>query len=114
PAGGAEIGAEVPNVAARLGVQPGGGLVEAEDVGSAGQRAGERQPLPLASREVAHLSPALLVQLDTRYQLVLAPPLRIEGTEKPDRLLDGQLVGELGLLELDAEARAQPGGIALP
>ena len=39
---------------------------------------------------------------------------RIERSEQPQRFFDGQLVGQLRFLQLDAEPRPQRGGVALP
>ena len=46
-------------------------------------------------------------ELDDLEQFVDGAPAVVEGAEQAERLLDGQLVGELRLLELDAEALTQ-------
>src|SRR3989441_12177532 len=50
---------------------------------------------------------ALLLELDEPEDLVHGMGARVEAAKQPHRLRDGQLVGELGLLELDAEPLAQ-------
>ena len=57
---------------------------------------------------------ALRFELDGRQQLVDGRALGIERSEQPQRLFDGQLLGELRLLQLDAEPRAQPGARRSP
>ena len=59
---------QLPQLAARLRIQPGGRLVEEQDVGLAHQRARDRQPLPLAARQLADPRVALLRQLDVGQQ----------------------------------------------
>ena len=57
---------------------------------------------------------ALALELDEREQLVDRLPAIVERPEQAQRLLDRQLVGELRLLQLDAEALAQLALVALP
>ena len=57
---------QLPELPARLRVEPGRRLVEEEQLGVADQRAGEREPLLLPARELADPRPRLLVELDQR------------------------------------------------
>ena len=59
---------QLPQLAARLRIQPGRRLVEEQDVRLADQRARDRQPLPLAARQLADPRVTLLSQLDVGQQ----------------------------------------------
>ncbi len=98
---------EVPQLAARLRVEPGGGLVEKEEIRIADERARERQPLLLSARERDHARIALLLELHERDHLLRRRTAIEEAAEQPQGLEDGQLVGELRLLQLDAQPLAQ-------
>jgi hypothetical protein len=89
-------------------------LVEKEQLGIADERAGEREPLLLASAQLAHACAALLVELDHADHVVDVAAACVEAAEQPHRLLDGQLLGELRLLELDAEPLAESALVAIP
>ena len=108
---------QVPELAPRLRIEARGGLVEKQQVRLAHQRAGQRQALLLPARELADPGAALLVELDELQHLVDRPAALAERAEEADGLLDRQLLGELRLLELDAEPLAQlailPGAPAL-
>jgi hypothetical protein len=56
----AEIADDIPEVPARLGVEPGRGLVEKDEVGIADESAGDGEPLALAARELVDPARALL------------------------------------------------------
>ena len=98
---------QLPELSAGLRIEPGGGLVEKEELGVADQRAGEREPLPLTSRELADARPRLLAELDQVDDFAGLGAARIEAPEQPDRLGDRELLGELGLLERDSEQLAE-------
>src|SRR6185369_16555128 len=73
----------------------------------ADHRARQREPLLLSSAQLPDARTALLAELHEVDHLVHAPAARIEAAEQPHGLLHRELVGELRLLELDAEPLAQ-------
>ena len=107
----AAVGAEplehAPQLAPRLRIESRRRLVEKQQIRRAGERAGQRQPLLLPARQLAHPAVALAFELDDLQQIVDRPSAVVERSEQAERLLDGQLVGELRLLQLDAEALPQ-------
>ena len=109
-----ELDDEVPELSARLGVESRGGLVEEEQLGVSDDRAGERQPLLLSPGQLAHARPTLLAELHDVDDVVHVAPARVEAAEQPHRLVNGQLLGELGLLKLDAEPLAQVALVRVP
>ena len=98
----------VPQLAARLRIEAGRRLVEKQQLGLARQRARHRQPLLLPARQLRR--PTRRASLRARRcRAARRPsgPSRIERSEQPQRLCDGQLVGQLRFLQLDAEPRPQ-------
>ncbi len=89
-------------------------LVEEEDLGIADERAGEREALPLAPRELAHPRRPLLLELDLVEQRLQRPGLLVEAAKELQGLLDGLLVRELRLLERDADPLAQRRVVLVP
>ncbi len=98
---------QVPQLAARLRVEPGRRLVEKQQVGLSHQRAGQREPLLLSAGELADPAGALRVEFDQRQHLVDRAAALRKRSEQADRLLDRELVVELCFLELNAEPPAQ-------
>ena len=83
--------------------------------GSPRQRARDREPLLLSAGELARPTLRASTSSSTMSSSSsTAGPSSIERAEQPQRLLDGQLVGELRLLQLDAEALPQLARVALP
>src|ERR1041385_5404378 len=105
---------QVPELPPRLRVEPGGRLVEEEELGIGHQRAGERQPLLLAAGELADPGVALLAELHRGEHVVDGTGTAVEAPEELDRLRHGELLGELGLLERDPEALAERARIPPP
>ena len=105
---------EIPELAAGLRIESGGRLVEKQEVGIAdqGNRQGEALFLPARQRHDARV--ALFLELDQGNQFVGRRTSSVEAAEEPQRLDDRQLVGELGVLQLDAEPLAQLLGIRGP
>src|SRR5688572_8771507 len=110
----AKLVEQPPQLPPRVRIEPGGRLVEKQQVRIAGERAGEREALFLAAGELADTARPLAFELDNLQQIVDRPPARVERTKEPQRLLDGQLVGELRLLQLDAEPLAQRSFVMAP
>ena len=115
-AGCSERPDDLPELASRLGVEPGGRLIEEEQLGAVDQRAGDREPLFLPAGQRADAGATLFLELHEREHLVHRVGAPVEAAEQRDRLRDRELVAELGVLELDAETLAQraPPGPVVP
>src|ERR1017187_7715359 len=98
---------QVPQMTPRWRIETGGGLIEKEQLRIAHQCARHRQPLLLASRQTAHARAALLFQLRCVDGLIHGEAAPVKAAKEPQRLLHRELVGKLGLLELNADALAQ-------
>ena len=114
PARFAELCEDVPELPARLRIESCGRLVEEQQVGISCQGARDRQPLLLSSRELHDPAATLPLQFDECQQLVDRLAAVIERSEDTQRLLHGQLVGELRLLQLNAQALAELLLVRLP
>jgi hypothetical protein len=93
-----------PGVAARLRIEAGSEVVQHDHLRLADQGERDREPLPLAARQLAERGLLLGGQAERRHQ---RPPVGRAGVERavqPQRLADPQ---QLGVLQLDAEALAQ-------
>src|SRR5688572_10908314 len=97
-AAGLELLENAPQLPPRLRIEPGGRLVEKQQVRIAGQRAGDRQPLLLPARQLAHPARALALETDDAHQLVDGGALLIERAEDLENLVDRQLLRELRFL----------------
>ncbi len=93
---------------------PGGWLVEKEDVGLSHQRARDRQPLLLPSRELSHAGVSLFIERQIAQQLIGIVTALVERSKQPQRLVDRQLLVELRFLQRDTDALAQLCRIAVP
>src|SRR5213592_1310851 len=107
PAVGAEAADDLPQLPARLWVEPRRGLVEEQQLGLADERARDGQALLLPAGECHHARVALLLELDEGQHLCDAVRLPVERSKQPEHFADGELIGELRLLQLDPEAFAQ-------
>jgi len=103
----AEPADHFPQLAARLRVQTRGGLVEEQQLRPGDQGAGHREPLLLAARELAHPGGAFLLEPHQPEHLFHGVRGPVEATEQPDGLLDGELLGELRVLQLNAQTLTQ-------
>jgi hypothetical protein len=113
-AGALELLDELPQLAAGLGIEPGGGLVEEQQLRVADQRAGEGKALLLAAGQRADPGAALLFQLHEADDAIHRRAVAEEAAEQSHGLLDGELVRQLRLLQLDAEALLQRAGVGVP
>ena len=102
-----ELGDEVPELATRLRIESGGRLVEKQQLRIPDERAGDGEPLLLAAGQGPDARQSFLTELDLIDDLADVARLAVEALEEGERLVDGQLLGELGILELDAEQLAQ-------
>ena len=113
-AGVVEPGEQVPEVAAGLRVERGGRLVEEDHLGVVHQRAGDREPLRLAAREVLDAGAGLVDQPDPLEPLVAAGGRHaVQRGERVDLLARGQPLEERRRLQLYADPRQQA-GVARP
>src|SRR5437667_1096641 len=110
----AESADDFPQLPARLRIQAGRRLIEEQQLRFADERACNRETLFLPARERHDARLALFLEPDEREHFVDRMRLPVERPEQRQHLADLQLVGELGFLELNAEALAQrPSGGAI-
>ena len=102
-AAGAESGDDLPDLAPRLRIEPGGGLVQEQNLGVPHQGAGQGEALLLASRKLPDPGARLLLQLDQAQRFLGGAPGPEEAPEEEEHLPHRQLLGKLGLLELDSD-----------
>ena len=101
-------------MAAGLGVEAGGGLVEEEQFGIADERGGHGEPLLLATGEAADARASLLFKLGDLDGSVDGDAATVKAAEEAQDFFGGELFGELRFLKLDANALAQFLGAGLP
>src|SRR2546430_5110659 len=70
--------------------------------------------LLLAARDLAHPRGALLLEPDQAEYLLHRMRGTVKAAEQPHRLFDRELVGELRVLQLNAQALAQGAGARTP
>src|SRR5882762_10385189 len=104
---GAKAADDLPQLPARLRVEPRRGLVEKEQLGLADERTGDREPLLLPAGQRDHAGAAFLFELDEREHFVDGVRLAVERSKQREDFADGELVGELCFLQLNAEPFAQ-------
>src|SRR2546422_9759685 len=109
-----EAADHVPQLATRLRVEARGRLVEEQEVGTGDERARHRESLLLAARELAHPCGALLLEPDQAEHLLHGVGGPVETAEQPYGLFDRELVGELRILQLNAQTLAQGAGARAP
>ena len=105
---------QVPELPARLRIETGGRLVEEEQLGPADERAGEGEPLFLAAGEIRNTGAPFFLQLDEANHVAHGRALRVETPKEHQGLVHRELVGELRVLQLDAEALPKRGLIGRP
>src|SRR5262245_1480188 len=93
-AGGLEDGDPLPELEPALRIEAGRRLVEEQDLGVPGERAGDGQPLPLAARQLADAGVALLLEREVLEETLRVPAALVEGAEELERLVHGQLLGQ--------------------
>ena len=93
----------LPESSSRLRVETAGRLVEEEDLRFVQQGTPDRQPLFLAAGERLDAGVALLLQSDRAYDGLDVAAVEIKASEHAQQFEDGELVLELGLLELNAD-----------
>src|SRR6266850_2505386 len=114
PAAASQVPDDLPELPPRLGIEARRRLIEEEEIGIADEGAGDGEALLLPARQVGHPGFSLLEEADLLHDLRRGPPFPVERPEQSDRLLHGQLVGELGLLERDADPLSQVAVIPSP
>ena len=113
-AGLLELVDQVPEMAARLGIEAGGGLVEKQQLRIADQRAGHGQALLLPAREPADAGAALLFKLRGADGLIDGDAAAKKAAKQAQRLFYRELFRKLRLLELNADALAKFVGAGAP
>ena len=109
-AGVAQLGDRRPDLAASGRVEALGELVEDHQPRPVEQRQHQEQPLPLAAAQAGERGPAPVRQPELLQQPVaVASP---GAGEQVDGLGDPEPVGQPGVLQLAADLRAQPVGVA--
>jgi hypothetical protein len=103
----AEAADHVPQLPARLRIEPGRRLVEKEELRTRHQGARHREALLLPSRELPHPGGALLLELHEPEYLLHRVGGAVEAPKQPHRLFHREFVGQLRLLQLDAEPLPQ-------
>ena len=97
----------VPELPPRLGVESGGRLVEEEQIRIGNERARDGEALLLSARKLLHPRAAFLAQSDEVEHLIDLTPARKEAAEEEGHLFDRQLVGQMRLLQRDADPVAE-------
>src|SRR2546425_10473231 len=80
----------LPQLAARLWIEPGRRLVQEQQLGPAHQRARHGEALLLPARQLPDPRRAPLLELDEPEDLVHGMGARVEAAKQPHRLRDGQ------------------------
>jgi hypothetical protein len=118
-AAGAEVGDELKSSLDHFRIQRGGGLVEEHHLRRHGQRAGDRNPLLLASRQHSGAGTGLVLQanslqLSQREFLgrVRGQPAQLARPQR-DVLEDAQMREQVVVLKHHADALAEPVGIVV-
>src|SRR5262245_36728256 len=99
-----EVLDQFPELSARLRIESGGRFVEEQQVWVADQRAGQGEALLLPARQRRNTRVALLLEVHQRDQFVRRRAACVEAAEQAQRLEDSELVRELRVLQLNAEA----------
>src|SRR5699024_7614650 len=104
---------QVPYFSARMGIEPGGELVEDGDARPADQCKGNRQSLLLATGEVLEGGISLLGQPELAEKLVRVSGAGVGGGIEVDRLAGGDFRREPGFLQLHADQLTDTAGVTL-
>jgi hypothetical protein len=102
-----ELRDQIPELPARLRIEPGGRLVEKEKIRIAHDCAGERNALALSSGQFPEACSTLLVELNETNDVVDSSAARIEAPKQSYRLFDRKLGGKLGFLKLNTKTLAK-------
>jgi hypothetical protein len=100
---------DLPRGAPRSGVEPGGRLVEEDQLGVADERQREVQPPPLAARERARAPVGRLLEPRERERVLDPSRRRVQAREVLERLAHGEVGVGAAALQDDADAAAQLG-----
>src|SRR2546425_7379787 len=109
-----EAADHVPQLAARLRIEARRGLVEEQELRPGDERARHREALLLAARQLTHPRGALLLEPHQPEHFLHGMRGAVEAAKQPDGLFDRELVGELRVLQLNAQALAQRAAIRTP
>src|SRR5437588_1870906 len=114
PAFGLKLLDQLPELAARLRIESGRRLVEKKQLRISNQRAGNRKTLLLSTRERTDAGVPLFAQLHFVDHISHIAWVAIEALKQRERFINRELLGQLSVLELDAEQLAQFAGVRLP
>src|SRR5579862_3655094 len=98
---------QIPKLPPRLRIQPGGGLVEKQEIGVANQRAGEREALLLPPGKASDTGVALFFELHQGDNFRHRRPLAEKASKQPQRFKHREFFGELRILKLDPQPLPQ-------
>jgi len=105
---------EFPKLAAGLRIEAGGWFIEKKKIGIPDERAREGEALLLAAGKIADAGILFFFELDEGDGFVGAGALLEKAAEETKRFVDGELFGELRVLQLNAEALAKLFGVGTP
>src|SRR5580700_306069 len=111
---GFELLDQIPELAAGLRVESGGGLIQEKKIGIADERARQREALLLAAGKIAHAGVLLFFELYECDGFSRARALAEKAAEQTQRFENGEFLGELRILQLNAEALAELIGVGVP
>ena len=111
---GLKLRDQFPQLPPGLGVEAGSRLVEKQELGVSDQSTGDGEALLLSARKSTDAGVALFAELDLVDHFADIARVAVEALEERQGLIDGQLLGQLGVLELDAEQLAKVVGIRFP
>src|SRR6185369_10512053 len=89
-------------------------FIEKQQVGIPGQRARHGQPLFLSAGQLSHPAAALPFELRDLQQLVDRTAAQVERSKQPQHLFNGELVGQLRVLQLNSQALPELRLVGLP
>src|SRR5579859_3318423 len=113
-AGGFEFLDQIPKLAAGLGIEAGGGLVQKKKIGIANQGTSESEALLLTARKISNARILFFLKLHERNGFGRARPPVKKAAEQTECFEDGELFRELRILQLNAEPLAELSGIGIP
>jgi hypothetical protein len=107
PSAALQVAEDVPHLAARLRIEARRRFVEKKQLRIAYQGRGNGQTLLLSARELANPGVLLFVEFNHVEHLDRIEAAIVEGAKETKRLKDGELFGEFGFLQGNADALPQ-------
>ena len=109
-----ELADDLPQLAAALGIETGGRLVEEENARIGDERRGDGQALALSAGKFSYPGVGLLGEAEFGEDLGGGERLAVEAGEELDGFADGELFRQASLLQGDAQPLAELLGIGVP